>query len=815
MANKSHFLFNNAVEGTVPFKQKPRYGGTSEEDEAIEVIDHSPKREDFIRSREQFFSQRAARIANRNEALQVPSHVEYIQIIFHNVFDSSVFENKYRQNFGLSPIRYTGFNTIGVFAIVDDGLFASFLEEIETFINTADHSGVVTYNSDIKFIKEFSFYSTDKIIHYRDFKPHIIIDLVESVEIYQNVIRPVEDRLRIFLAERGIPFVEDRTTGKLELLNVAEDIVKEIADNFDIIQSINSYAAGVIRPNAFNMPDRSFGFAVTNANSDLPIIGIIDTGISNQTPLAPLIVNEGNEFDLTGTSPIRDSANHGTSVALLAAMGKKLYPNHVGEFDADAKLLSIKVLASSGGFLAESKVINAIREAHFKYGIQIFTLTIGYTDAKNYNEVISEYAYALDVLTHELNILIFIAAGNNNRLSHFDGQREIIVSYPFHFEEEATNILSPAESFNNVTVGAVAGNMENNDADCISPDGFHPAIYTRKFHINWKHDSINWTRINKKLYKPDVCNYGGDYDINLNPERAGLKVLSTRPGLFFDREVGTSYPTPLTANLAARIINKYPSLKENMQTVKALIVNSARVNSVDGSFDELENLFVTHLLGNGIPNDEECLHSDENRITLILEDSITPEQIKSYPLIIPEYLLQVNRQNALLQVHATLCFKFEPIKNNQLAYCPIHLAFGVFRNKPLQPTDALGNPTFDGLNGNSMDNIKFKDSWSQDYYYKPKMLSNCQKQRFTISKKVLQEENCRLKVAVNAKFHKLLNAVQVEKYNRECNFSLVITVRENPIKNANTNRLYDDLSAVNTLTALPTIDLGLTAEATA
>jgi len=389
------------------------------------------------------------------------------------------------------------------------------------------------------------------------------------------------------LIERGISFVEDVRIGKIELLNASEGIVKEIADNFDIIQSINSYAAGVIRPNAFNLPERSFGFTVTNFDEELPIIGIIDTGISNQTPLASLIVNQGNEFDITGTSPIIDSANHGTAVATLAALGKKLYPNHIGNFQADAKLLSIKVLSSSGGYLAESEVINAIREAHNKYGIQIFTLTIGYIQAKNYNEIVSEYAYALDVLAYELNILIFISAGNNNKLSHFDGQRDIIVTYPDHFDEESTNLFPPAESFNNITIGAVAGNLEGNDSDCISPDGFHPAIYTRKFHINWKHNSINWTRINKKLYKPDVCNYGGDYDINLSPEIAGLKVLSTRQGIFFDREVGTSYPTPLTANISARLLKLYPRLKNNMQTVKALILNSAFIRPIDDSFNDL------------------------------------------------------------------------------------------------------------------------------------------------------------------------------------------------------------------------------------
>lgn len=92
------------------------------------------------------------------------------------------------------------------------------------------------------------------------------------------------------------------------------------------------------------------------------------------------------------------------------------------------------------------------------------------------------------------------------------------------------------------------------------------------------------------------------------------------------------------------------------------------------------------------------------------------------------------------------------------------------------------------------------------------MLSNSQKLSFTISKKVLQEENCKLKIAVNAKFHKLLNAVQKDAYNVNHPFSLVITIKENPIKNSNTNRLYNDLLAVNNLSALATVDIDLEAE---
>ena len=44
----------------------------------------------------------------------------------------------------------------------------------------------------------------------------------------------------------------------------------------------------------FNLPDKSFGFTINNVNEDLPVIGIIDTGISAETPLKDLIINNDN-----------------------------------------------------------------------------------------------------------------------------------------------------------------------------------------------------------------------------------------------------------------------------------------------------------------------------------------------------------------------------------------------------------------------------------------------------------------------------------------------------------------------------------------
>ena len=95
MPNKPHRIFRNPQEGVAKFRQLTRYGDNQQEEETEEK-DYTPKREDFIRSIKQYTQGKANREANRNVALEVPARVELIEFTFHDVFDSSIFENRYR-----------------------------------------------------------------------------------------------------------------------------------------------------------------------------------------------------------------------------------------------------------------------------------------------------------------------------------------------------------------------------------------------------------------------------------------------------------------------------------------------------------------------------------------------------------------------------------------------------------------------------------------------------------------------------------------------------------------------------------------------
>jgi hypothetical protein len=533
------------------------------------------------------------------------------------------------------------------------------------------------------------------------------------------------------------------------------------------------------------LPLREYGFTISNSADELPIIGIIDTGIDTNTPLAPLVLNRGNEFDLTDTSPTLDEANHGSAVAQLAALGNRLIPNHIGQFESDAKLLSIKAMSGQSGLVKISEVENAIRNAHSSYNCKIFTLTIIFDQPLKNNDRISEYAYTLDRLAFELDVLIFIAAGNNRELTEGILNPRAI-NYPQHFTDPQRNICSPADSMNNLVIGAISDNFENNGVHVLSPDINFPASYTRKFNFSFNDIIKNSKRISRHLSKPDIAFPGGDVDLSVSSENTGIKVISIQQGIFYDRECGTSLSAPLMANLAAKIIRKYPALGNNMQSVKALIINSSFEPKYRNTFKEI-NIDSKKLIGKGIPDTEKAVYSNENSATLLLEDTITPGQIQTYQLHVPEYLQDLTKSGSVLEITATICYKFLPVQESHIAYCPVCIAFGFFNNVE--------------INDQNSDIIKLKNgvTWSEDYYFGTKLLSNCQKVIFRLNKEILVREKFILKIAVNCKMHKLLSQTQKAELPQEYPFSIALTISELPNKGELSGNLYSELEAINNL----------------
>jgi hypothetical protein len=335
----------------------------------------------------------------------------------------------------------------------------------------------------------------------------------------------------------------------------------------------------------------------------------------------------------------------------------------------------------------------------------------------------------------------------------------------------------------------------------ISNGREYPTLYSRKGHIDLA-AIFPRNKSNKNYFKPDVIECGGDLGF-YNPstidytDNSAMAVLSALPELGYILETGISLSTPLTANLAAKILIQYPSI--NAQTIKALIINGASLNNIQFPKQVSHLLNVTS--GNGFVNVENSLFSNENKATLILEDIISDTDLKIYPVNFPTYLLKddLGRKKGLVKVTATLCFSFEPLLNNQLSYNPIHMAFSFFKNHNADEINAKN----DDLNSK----LRTTLSWSQNgrSVSKPIPFSNSQKINFTIDFNHLISESQVLKLATHCKFSKQIVGGLPTSYPNQFPFSMAITIEENT-KNKS-GKLYNELCAINNVEVISDVEM--------
>lgn len=809
-----HLRFLNPDEGV----SKHRYSGRfSQEVKNDEKKDFYKKALIFKKSRDLFFKERQRRSRERNEMLDIPAEIVCIELQFHNSFDIPGFENHYRARFGLSPVRYFDHNRKALFAVSDSGLFEHFLDQVDKFIKCSNHQ-TPDYDPRLRFIDTFSFHSTERIIQKPKREDDVtFLSLLQNQELIQNQIPMLKIVLFEYLDEHNIEHFYDHPSETIAVWSTDNESLQEIARNFDIVHRINSVSSSIIRsPGKFGTPESRFPFTVIEPSEDLPIVGVIDTGISDQTPLSDLILDE-DSYNLTKYDPRIDVADdgygHGTGTAGFVALGNQLRGKVEGSLEPQARLLSMKVLSENSGLVNDFEVLGMIRRAHDEHGVRIFVLTICHDRPNDSGTTISDYARNLDKLSSELDILIIISTGN---LFLTSDDPEIIDRHPYHILRNSNgNFCSPADSFNNLTVGALAGNMETTENDSIHKAATNddiPAIFTRKSHYDYEGMKIK----NAQLRKPDVLYYGGNYAICTDQMKnsfleynspMGMQYLTAYPGVIFQRHIGTSFSAALIGNIAANILRIYPNI--SMQSVKALIINSCSNIYLKNSSRKIRESEKRSLCGQGVPDMSRCLSSSPNDVTMILEDHIAPDEIKSYPVHLPAYLAEIEKEKQMLKITGTLCFAFSPITNDDLAYCPVNISFGIFKNVPLEKN---GGTNY--INNNLSKNIVLREnkSWSQDGYFKNKPLSNVQKINFTVDKKNIINESGTFKLAIRCHPHKLLTESEKMNLPEKFRFSIVLNLRENLAKSKLTGKLYQEIQLVNKLDSVLTVDADLDLE---
>ncbi len=791
MPNRNHLRIIANRQRSEIGRVKFNYGFGDNESEAKREPNYIFMARAFRDDLRSYRSDLEVKAAAKDETINVPYDVDYVEVDFMGQFHLEKYYSIWYNTFGLEGVSFTNFNRAALFSISDRDKFQLFISSVEGLINRGiDDNRTARFNKNVLFVKNFKLLTLSDVLQVSAESLGNVV-VLKTIELPASPVieNGILDALEFYLNDHIIDYEINRETHRLELYAVTLDELKTIAQNFDVIESITSSLSGVVRPGEYNVVNRDFGFEIVNSGDDLPLIGILDTGVSMATPLASITLRDGS-FTIAGDPHIDDGGDngHGTMTAALASLGRRNHINNFeGEVNADAKILSMKLLGGTSGYFSEKGVVDMLYAAKAKYPqIGIFVLTICYNAHKRTNETFSNYTYELDKFAHATDSLIFISIGNN-RMSMIEN-----TNYDLdYFNREHTNLNTPADSMNNMTVGAAADGLYEGVFNGISSGKEFPTIYSRTDHIDLAAIYTPRKR-NKNLFKPDVIESGGDYGF-YNPttidqmDNAAMTVMSSNPAMGYTNEIGTSLAAPLTANLAAQLKIAYPDLKS--QTLKALIINGASLKNT--VYPDIHKSLLNRTSGYGLIDADSTIFSDENNATMILEDSIKNEEQKIYPINFPDYLIStpLGKSNGILKVTATLCFSFLPLQHNQLTYCPIHMAFSVYKNH----TSAEINRVQKELNSRLRTNL----TWSQSARDKsmPAPYSNVQKVTFNVDVAQLRSEGKTFKLAVQARLSNQIMASQIETYTKKFNFSLVLKIEETVREN--TGRLYNELRAVN------------------
>lgn len=684
------------------------------------------------------------------------------------------------------------------FEFVDNALFEAFKTDLE-FIISLDED--VPYSGEdfniIATIYKFRFINKRTKTNKEE---SIILSIIQSVS--NEIASLQKERLKQFLRDADLSFTTNNNEDLFYLNHASNEIVNNIEQNFDIIQSITSSRALNVRPGMLGTLRMEYGFEVT-IPENLATVGIINTGINEITPFNNLIVDGG--INITGETA-SDYSGHGTLVAGLAIFGQDFPSSVQGSYEAKCKVLPIKVLHNNNGGINFPMLLQAIRTANQDKGVRIFNMSLVFYP-KKYNEAFSEFAYELDHISHKLGLLIFISVGNFDSIS----LRELLTtdfhndhSYPeFYYNLDSTspihscentNISTPSESLNNLSIGALAGNIEDDDNSDITPVNIYPAYYTRKFHFDYEQKinttDFNQNQKNKYLNKPDLVFDGGDL---LNGQ-SGIEVIASPADNYFRRAAGTSLSTPLIASIAGEIEGIYPDL--DAQSIKALLINSANYYKTKElpHFQNKDEL-LRKLIGFGIPDRNLALLSDDKSITMVIEDEIKLLEIISIPIFLPEYLKTA--ENKLI-FEISIAYSTYPDKDNHLGYLPLHMSFNLMKNLPIKEI---------ATNKASETVAKNRFSWSEDHFGKENILfSNAQSKEYRLQPKDIVSLNGQMAVAVRCLSKD--NIGENSKHyleNNKHNFSLVIRITEE-MKNDNDNNLYNEMLAINSLTIISELE---------
>lgn len=408
------------------------------------------------------------------------------------------------------------------------------------------------------------------------------------------------------------------------------------------------------------------------------VISILDSGVAARHPLLQDAFSEGGVMAFDPSWDTLDREDHGTRVAGIALygdLGSAL--EFSGRIVVTHRLESVKMFDPSRphdeGLYADVALRAIDRAALANYEEnRVYCSAVTGSDGESGGSPTSWSAAIDEAISRpgeEGSELFLVSAGN------VDPSLVQSVGYPY--ANEVSQVPSPGQAWNVVTVGAYADKDVPSEASRAM--GYKPLA--EKGDLSpYSATSMTWPA--KAPIKPEILLPGGNVasDGVLPSRDDDLCSISTSAN-FASRPLGpfwaTSEAVSHAAWMAAEIENSNPNLWP--ETVRALLVHSAswtdamkRRYCPDGRVRktvELRNLLRT--CGYGIPNLTRALKSSDGRVNLIIQDELQPFCVKEdgsdamkdmrfYRLPWPREVLQQLGTEVKARLRVTLSYFIEP-----------------------------------------------------------------------------------------------------------------------------------------------------------
>lgn len=450
-----------------------------------------------------------------------------------------------------------------------------------------------------------------------------------------------------------------------------------------VVESIRAPLAPLLEPSTW------LNATIDDVRVDEPleaIVGVLDDGVATGHPLLRDLVVA--DYVMPDGHPWPDAGPHGTLVAGLAAYGgfESAFEHGFVELPKPVRLACVRVLEPDGSGDPNSThlpsaepdhdvIEAAIRRLHGTHGVRVINLSV--TDrfpyAGPHASVLTEM---LDSLSRELDVLIVVAAGNRGFAA--DGTTNeglhVLHNYPAYMLDEDARIAEPAVASIPLTVGSLgisdapvrAAGTSHIDEHAVARRN-RPSPFSRSGPGVTAHA------------KPEVSHFGGDLvwaGTHLIPNDLGVGAVSLNHEFgnrLFRVSSGTSFAAPRLANLAARILDRYPGASANL--IRALIGVTSSVPP-EVPHLELEADDLIRVVGNGIPDSEAATDSSANRVLMTFEGTVETDAIAIHPVPVPEEFV---RGRADRWISIALAFD-PPVRRQRREYLAGRIKLDLFRN---------------------------------------------------------------------------------------------------------------------------------------